>query len=226
VPPEDGREQVLAAIKAHLDVARAAEAPPPHPAPDRAAAGRCALPTDQAGLTVRFRQTLEKVGGVVTIVRDQAEAAAALARIISERDARRIAVSDGPLATSLADGLSDVTVIDRQDRAALLACDAGLTQCQWGVAETGSLVLCSADEQHRLVSLVPPVHVALLSGSRILGGLDDALQRIGTADPEHLPRAVTFVTGPSRTADIELTLVVGVHGPRELHVIVLEEETP
>jgi L-lactate dehydrogenase complex protein LldG len=105
-------------------------------------------------------------------------------------------------------------------RAELLAAELGVTRAQWGIAETGTLVLESARERHRLVSLLPPVHVALLRAGALLGTLGEALAATRGSTGAPASRTITFVTGPSRTADIELTLVVGVHGPRELHVFV------
>ena len=94
-----------------------------------------------------------------------------------------------------------------------------MTTAQWGIAETGTLVLESARERSRLASLVPPMHVALLSTSRICPSLAGALARVDVAS-----HAITLITGPSRTSDIELTLVVGVHGPQVVHILLLEEE--
>ena len=105
-------------------------------------------------------------------------------------------------------------------REELFAADAGISAAQWGIAETGTLVLESSQEQHRLVSLVPPLHIAVLPANRVVNTMAEALQRIA---PTIDNRLVTFITGPSRTGDIELTLVLGVHGPHTLHVIVCEE---
>jgi len=96
--------------------------------------------------------------------------------------------------------------------------DVGISNAQAGIAETGTLVLDSARERHRLVSLVPPVHIAIINASSIVETLGEALTLL-QKDKEISP-AITFITGPSRTADIELTMAIGVHGPRELYVIV------
>jgi L-lactate dehydrogenase complex protein LldG len=95
------------------------------------------------------------------------------------------------------------------------------------VAETGTLVLESDAERHRLASLVPTAHVALVEARRVRQTLGEVLLDIdGRNDGggEGLSRAVTFITGPSRTSDIELTLAIGVHGPAELYVIIIEGE--
>ena len=122
----------------------------------------------------------------------------------------------------VATAVPEIAVFDGwDDRQRLLECDLGFTGAQFGVAETGTLVLLSSEERHRVASLVPPVHVALLEARDILPALGDALEAARRAQGG-LPHVVTLITGPSRTGDIELTIVVGVHGPKELHVIVVD----
>jgi L-lactate dehydrogenase complex protein LldG len=81
-------------------------------------------------------------------------------------------------------------------------------------------VLESQRERHRLVSLVPPVHLAIVEAGRIRRTMAEVLAAVN--QPGELSRTVTFITGPSRTSDIELTLAIGVHGPGQLHVIVID----
>jgi L-lactate utilization protein LutC len=106
-------------------------------------------------------------------------------------------------------------------KSALLEAHVGVTSAEYGIAETGTLVLLSGASQQRLISLLPPVHVCLLNPSRIEARMGDLLSRVSAAfgPGPTPPRAVTFITGPSCTADIEQTLVRGMHGPRELHVL-------
>jgi L-lactate dehydrogenase complex protein LldG len=193
-------------------------------------------PGDPTGLdtpferTARFTRLLEAVGGRVEHVRDEAEAARALAAIAARHGARTLALSDDPrierIARAAGAGLELFASPIERER--LFAADLGFSGAQWGIAETGSLVLDSAAERHRLVSLVPPVHVALLEAAAILPTLGATLAatlaaaRGPTQERPLAGRSLTIVTGPSRTADIELTLVVGVHGPRELHVLLLD----
>jgi L-lactate dehydrogenase complex protein LldG len=102
----------------------------------------------------------------------------------------------------------------------------GITGADWALAETGSLVVTSASEGSQLASLAPPVHVALYRRGQLVESLDDVLERLPIAtDPGDAAagRSVVFVTGVSRTADIEQILIRGVHGPRELHAILVEE---
>ena len=95
--------------------------------------------------------------------------------------------------------------------------DVGISRVQAAIAETGTLLLDSSRERHRLVSLVPPVHIALVDASQIVQTLGEALALL--REPDQVSPIVTLVTGPSRTADIELTLAIGVHGPQELYVV-------
>jgi len=169
----------------------------------------------------RFTEQLTAVGAQCTAVRGEAEAAAALARILADAGARRVVGSDAPLVQRILAAAGNDIVIDRLARLSrdeLFACDAGDTNAQWGIADTGTLVLESARERSRLLSLVPPIHLALLSTPCICESLGDALARVSVASP-----TITFITGPSRTSDIELTLVVGVHGPQTVHVLLMEE---
>jgi L-lactate dehydrogenase complex protein LldG len=94
---------------------------------------------------------------------------------------------------------------------------AGVSTALYGLADTGSVVLAASPEEPRRNSLLPDVHVTLLAEDRILPGLDELFAALG-AD---LPSSLAIVTGPSRSADIEQKLAVGVHGPREVHVVLL-----
>ena len=172
----------------------------------------------------RFRQALEAVAGKCFVVRDEAEAAGVLREIAGQRGAHRVAASDSPLAGRVL-GLAALPAEVLENSAAeLFDCDLGVTGAQWGVAETGTLVLESDAERHRLASLVPSAHVAVVESRNVRQTLGEVLQAIGERGGRGLSRAVTFITGPSRTSDIELTLAIGVHGPAELYVVIIEGE--
>ena len=94
---------------------------------------------------------------------------------------------------------------------------AGVSEAAYGLADTGSVVLAASPDEPRARSLLPEVHVSLLREDRILPGLDELFAAVG----RDLPSALAIVTGPSRSADIEQTLAVGVHGPGEVHVVLL-----
>jgi L-lactate dehydrogenase complex protein LldG len=229
---EEARREMFAAIRGHLaasaphDAVRAAH----HAA---AAHGEDVTAREEKGAAVvfegtaveRFRQALEAVAGRCFVVRDEAEAAEALRRIAAQRDSRRVAVSDSPLAARVSKlAALPSGVLEDAGAEALFDCDLGVTGAQWGVAETGTLVLESDAERHRLASLVPSAHVAFVEAGRVRHTLGEVLRAIDERGPEGLSRAITFITGPSRTSDIELTLAIGVHGPAELYVVIIERE--
>jgi L-lactate dehydrogenase complex protein LldG len=102
----------------------------------------------------------------------------------------------------------------------LFAVDAAVTAAAGAVADTGALILRPTAEEPRLMSLVPPIHIAVLKAEGIFASLDDAMcAGHWSAD---MPANMLLISGPSKTADIELILAFGVHGPKELIVLVLE----
>jgi len=172
-----------------------------------------------------FRQALEAVNGKCTIVTNETEAATSLRQAIELYQLKRIAVSDSPTIRHLLQQAGgNVTILEDAEAKTLFDCDAGVTGAQWGIAETGTLVLESKDERHRLVSLVPPVHIGIIPAGQIRRTMAEVLEAVSREGD--LSRALTFITGPSRTSDIELTLAIGVHGPGKLHVIVIQEVEP
>jgi L-lactate dehydrogenase complex protein LldG len=130
-------------------------------------------------------------------------------------------------------------------RARLLACDVGITSCDAAIAETGTLMMCSRPGQERLTSLIAPMHIAVVERRQIVADLIDAFAMLMKNDEARqmtndqatmtkqisnlksqigsLPSNVTFITGPSKTGDIELQLTTGVHGPGVWQVILIDE---
>ncbi|MCB9885831.1 MAG: lactate utilization protein [Planctomycetes bacterium] len=177
-----------------------------------------------ADLAERFTAVLTRVFGRCETVADLPAATARVQELIEELDATVLAGSDAPEVTTVLAALpgGGTRLPHDAPREQLLAADIGLTTAQLGIAETGTLVLESGREQHRLVSLLPKVHIALLPRSRLVGSLVDAFAHLSPSGGPPRARAITFITGPSRTADIELELVVGVHGPKQLIVLILD----
>ena len=116
---------------------------------------------------------------------------------------------------------SAVAALVEQYGGRLLEAAVGVTAADYALAETGTLVLVSGGEQHRLISLLPPAHVCLLDPARILPSLTQLLARLRRrfGPPGPAPQNMTCITGPSRTADIEQAITMGVHGPKSLHVV-------
>lgn len=222
------RREMMASIREHL----AASAPfdavhdehHSHQKPSRQAISVAA--ETSVSLVERFRESLEAVAGHCVVVRDEKQAAEVVVQIVAEMKARRIAVSDSELVRSVMERATmSAELLVNVPASQMFDCDAGITGAQWAIAETGTLVLESDEERHRLASLVPPVHIALIKAEQIRQTLGEVLASLAARGRERLSRTVTFITGPSRTSDIELTLAIGVHGPGQLFVIIIGEES-
>jgi L-lactate dehydrogenase complex protein LldG len=197
------RETILGSIRSHL------AASPPCDPPVFQAMASGEIPTTTP-LVETFKQSLEAVNGHCVVVQTEEEVTRFLRNF-----GERIAISDAPVLSRL---MPDAEVAPNSSE--IFQFDVGISTAQAGIAETGTLVLDSARERHRFVSLVPPVHIAIIDAASIFQTLGETLAFIHQANDVN--PAVTFITGPSRTADIELTLAIGVHGPQELYVIINE----
>ena len=217
----EARQEILSSIATHLAASApfdARETPVDHPV---------ALPAQPLAtdLIELFKQNLEAVDGHCIVAHSKGEIAGALTQIISALQktklrAQRIAISDAPELERLMH-MTDLEIEElgiAPNASDIFSFDVGITTAQAAIAETGTLVLDSARERHRLVSLVPPVHIAIVDASKIYPTLGETLSML--RNDKELSPAVTFITGPSRTADIELTLTIGVHGPQELYAII------
>ncbi|HWU36626.1 MAG TPA: lactate utilization protein, partial [Candidatus Acidoferrum sp.] len=118
-------------------------------------------------------------------------------------------------------GASEAAIGGFRDRC--FEAEFGITGVDFALAETGSLILSSLTEGSQLASLAPPVHIALYRRSQVLGSLEEVLEQAHLAHLGDAGRSIVFITGTSRTADIEQILIRGVHGPRDVHAILVEE---
>jgi L-lactate dehydrogenase complex protein LldG len=181
-------------------------------------------------LAKRFELELTRVGGRFHVACTNDAARAYVENLISIKQARAVVSWDAPVIDEM--GLSErlesagVRFITNDERGSgaefinmAIEAGIGITAVDYALADTGTLVLITGAGRARSVSLLPPVHVAVLKPQQIISGLDELIPLLNV----ELASAVVFITGPSRTADIELTLVVGVHGPQELHVILLSQ---
>ncbi len=151
-----------------------------------------------------------------------------LARICHEKQLRTLAVGPELLADqALCDHLGTQTTLlpvteCRINQPALFdSVDAGLTLTQGGIAETGTLVLKSGDDSPRLLSLVPPVHIAILYARSVVDTLMALMVKEDWA--AGLPTNIILISSPSKTADIQQTLAYGAHGPKQLVVVLVED---
>jgi L-lactate dehydrogenase complex protein LldG len=175
----------------------------------------------------RLRLLIENLGKLRAIVQQVPDLTAAsdyLFTIARERDWHRVAWHPHPLVEPLLAGVPCATYrVDAADfdKNALESCDAGITSCEALVAQTGSLLVSSATSGGRALSILPHVHVVVATCDQIVATLADALHAAQDRHDGHLPSMLSFITGPSRTGDIERILVLGAHGPKELILILV-----
>ena len=171
----------------------------------------------------RFCAELAAAGGKAHVVPDGAGAVEVVVGLVRAWGARRVLLGEGPFVDTLplAEALASAGVeVQRPAGAArddLFAADVGITGVDYLVAETGSVALFSRPGEPRSFSLLPPVHVAVAARSQLLPDLFDLFEAAGG-----LPSCLSLITGPSKTGDIELRLVTGVHGPGEAHVVLVD----
>ncbi|MCA1579775.1 MAG: lactate utilization protein [Acidobacteria bacterium] len=196
------------------------------------------LVTDGEKLTAEFESEIERVGGQVAHVHSSDQVTAYLSVLPLTGDESSVAISDGLLIKTLRIREWLLTrktrVVTWQEmpsmeayRRELLKCGIGVTCADYALADTGTVVLLSGREHHRLASLLPPVHVCLLSTDNIFPRLTSLMDHLSDEAyaRERPPHALTCITGPSRTADIEQQITTGVHGPKALHVLLYSTET-
>ena len=104
----------------------------------------------------------------------------------------------------------------------LAGCDASITDCELLVARTGTIVMSAAQQSGRTVGVYAPIHICIAYTNQLVYDVKDALQKLKEKYTGNIPSLITFATGPSRTADIEKTLVTGVHGPKEVYCFLVE----
>jgi len=175
-----------------------------------------------------LRENLAKLRAVVHVVPDLAAAAECVFGLARERDWRRVAWHDHPLVEPLLAGVPcgtlEIAGSSGFDKNELESCDAGITACESLVAQTGSILVDSGSCGGRALSILPHVHVVVATTAQIVATLGDALEQTRRRHAGRLPSMLSFITGPSRTGDIERILVLGAHGPKELVVILIEDE--
>ena len=191
-------------------------------------------------LVQTFKRECELLTGKVYVVQTNDEACQYLSSIIREEKIKRIVKWDTPLLRRLEiDSLFEslgiqnmllaekgsLNEVDKKDcLRPLSTAELGISGADYGLADTGTLVLRALPTQDRVTSLLPPVHVAIMESKCILSSSEDLMVKLmlDLEEKGEMDSCLTLITGPSLTADIELNLVLGIHGPRELHVIILE----
>ncbi|UCV04666.1 LutC/YkgG family protein [Dechloromonas denitrificans] len=181
-------------------------------------AGRTCGPQPSIGneLAVRFQAKAESLASSVDSVVEADAAPAAVVRYLAAGGLGLQAVISPDLA-GLPWAASGLAVAARP---AVDADRVGISGCFCAIAETGTLMLLSGAQTPATVSLLPETHIALVPVSRIVATMEDAFALLRT-ERDRLPRAINFISGPSRTGDIEQTIVLGAHGPCRVHLILI-----
>lgn len=207
------RDRLLHRLRRHLR-------PTNHPAPWRSRRQFDDLPA-------RFTEALTAAGGEVVRVATLEDTRAAILALLDDLHAERVALNDEPLLRQLAlPEHAPRTIawhVAGDDTKALRTfcahADVGITAAECAIAETGTVVVQSGRGKSRLVSLLPPVHVAVLTTDQLT---TDLFTWAETKRPTEMPANLVFISGPSKTADIEQTLAIGVHGPKRFVVVLIE----
>lgn len=221
------RDDILGRIREALRL----PAPRPHLRSDDtpgapAKTGRAWLPeageTREQQLRV-LSENLAKLRAQLIRVPDTDGAAAALSELATAKGWKRLAYHANEATRAAIAGLGCETwAADVDfDKRRLESCDAGLTTCEAIVAQTGSILVSSSENGGRALSILPHVHVVLARADQVVGDLTDAFALTRERHGGRMPSMLSFITGPSRTGDIERILVLGAHGPKELVLILV-----
>lgn len=191
------------------------------PLPERGSIGYQGAGADPVG---RFCAELKAAGGRPYLADNDDAAWRIIREILAQASARKVILSRGGLVDRLGldrlrqDGFEVTSAGAPEWAHAAFAADVGIANVEYAVAETGSVVVATSANEPRSLSLLPPVHIAVAGRQQILPDLFDLFERV---DAKPQAACLTVITGPSKTGDIELRLVTGVHGPGQVHVVIV-----
>lgn len=169
-------------------------------------------------LEVKFAEEFSKLQGKFVYCVNEKELAQNLTSLVEAKQWKEIFCNEHELKQLLSgNGFNNFSVHG------LALAEAGITTCELLVARTGTIVLSNALESGRTVSVYAPVHICIAYVDQLVYDIKDGLQQIKEKYSGKLPSLISFATGPSRTADIEKTLVVGVHGPKEVYCFLVDK---
>jgi L-lactate dehydrogenase complex protein LldG len=171
----------------------------------------------QGPLKIAFKENAEKVSAQVTLINRPEELSASLAEMISENCWKEIVCTEKPIvnllnATHFPHKYGDVLTESTE---------VAITGCEYLVADLGSVIVSSAQSGSRKIFVYPPVHIVVAFSSQLVETLEEGYEKTVSKYGDALPSMISIITGPSRTADIEKTLVLGAHGPKKLYIYIL-----
>ncbi|HCE58839.1 MAG TPA: hypothetical protein DER09_13680 [Prolixibacteraceae bacterium] len=187
-----------------------------HPVPEPPDFEQQVFPPVVFPLEQAFKSQLEAINGKVLIFQSETELFNSLKTLLQQFQTENIFCSEPEIMKDLV----QFEIGFNKYAGAAKKMEAGITRCEYLVAQTGSVMVSSAQSGGRQMNIFPPVHIVIATKNQLVATLEEAYSMIQQKYAEGLPSQIALVTGPSRTADIEKTLVLGAHGPRELWVMI------
>lgn len=187
-----------------------------HPQPEKPDFDAPIYHSIDKALEQAFKENLELVNGSVYLCDSEQEVFEKLKFLLAEYSEEKVACKDPEIQVQLKK--ANIPFLQTKKLPEFL--EVGITNCEFLVAHTGSVMVSSALNGGRQLFVYPPIHIIIARKSQLVDYLDAAYSNIQQKYSNKLPSQITLITGPSRTADIEKTLVLGAHGPRELKVYI------
>jgi L-lactate dehydrogenase complex protein LldG len=164
----------------------------------------------QDELDVTFAEAFTQLQGKFAFCFDEKEMQQQLQQLITEKQWAKIYCKEDKWNEQFSNTIN------------LATCDASITGCECLVARTGTIVMSAAEQSGRTVSVYAPIHICIAYTNQLVFDIKDALELVNKKYNGNIPSLITFASGPSRTADIEKTLVTGVHGPKEVYLFLID----
>ena len=166
---------------------------------------------------VVFAEEFTKLQGRLVFCTNEADFYLQLQQLILQKNWQKIYCNE----SALQEKLRSINILNSGN---LPTCDVAITFCEYLVARTGSIVLSTAQQSGRTASVYAPIHICVAYSNQLVNDVEDALQLMKQKYADSFPSFITFASGPSRTADIEKTLVTGVHGPKEVFCFLIDNQ--
>jgi L-lactate dehydrogenase complex protein LldG len=168
---------------------------------------------------IEFAENFSRISGRFIYCADIAELNVQLEQLITSQTWAQVYCREPQLLSMLEKSMKGILM--KED---LPEADASITTCEALIARTGSILMSSAQDSGRTVSVYAPVHICIAYTSQPVYDIRDGLEMLSIKYKDRMPSFITLATGPSRTADIEKTLVVGVHGPKDVYVFLVDAQ--
>lgn len=165
-----------------------------------------------------FASALSEAGAYFVFCQDVREMVQGIQTLLARKSVKKLYCREAFLTVLL----RELGVTYHKEVAKAPSCDAAITSCEALVARHGSILFSSRQDSGRKAIISAPLHIVVATSQQLVGDISDALRFVGEMYGGKIPSMLSFVTGPSRTADIEKTLVHGAHGPRELYLFMLD----